>query len=1037
MTPTQVYVDSKSHFYYEALEEKLNDFSVYNQLSNISPILKSATEAADIANGLSRYVPDKRVPFTTEIISRSIDLLDSTARNKIENLVIQRINLEKPDIHSLSIQDRTAYAMFLESPNLSYILKNNQEFISMKNTVIRSIQGANANDLDESLTILKQYQKQSNLTMINIDIATKQLLNGQKRFTDVIDNQTGENKLNFNEIKEKLEKLGVNVDDKLEKVLSTNGEVHNNINTIYDYVLEQQEKEQEKGQQEKEEEQNRIQDIQGVMSSFGFVGALGSYLNNDKICKIGVVGQSLTTIHNSMTIMSKLDVVYSLANLSNFANIGMAVLSMASLFKSKGPNESQMILKAIQQISQQLFTMRKEMHERFDRIEEIMGKMFTLLISEFSEVHISNYRIERMLEIISHKIEMSEELLRSSLVKISSQLVEMGNLTTIAERQKIISSLSEKIGFITGPHSIGLEKFKELFNQLRLEACENSRNNIFLVGNRNSSIPEQVRSFLQSPDPSCNIALVQFAVIPNTRDVSANPQVWAWASLAFMLLVEMRYKINGTGRRISKAEWEEIAKFIQVGTITQQFLNHLNNEIFRDGVNDMIIEAENEYNALVIQFQKDEESNLSKEIIAQWEKEFDKSDKPYRDIYEQAIIPVNPDAAKNTTLYADFRQTWFRNMDRCHNLHGVFETFTTRIIAHVQGGKGRWYAEEYWGGTKGYGGQGKYNDYKAICEKEIKDLKKAYLDTFRNSIFNKAGPIRDFNFHFDEPSEVTDNLFAFCVMVPSQLSMPYLSTPHNFKPPIQHVARELEALNIGKYCVSYNIENNVFTLKVSIVINKRIIYLLQGSCSYTPSVSSGIEAIYRWWENGSYSIGDVTWDYWETNPGHRQQNWCIVPVRTFRNGRRMQNIELVSCLTSEEDTYLKTILNDYKLSEKSKFNTKLNNIIMGTDMPLAQSYAKLQYWKLVQSNITKLISQRYIFDITLRRLQYIQNQYANIIGENDAAMEEDLLRENKLLRRSVQVAGNVLNNVLNPEDRDRVVRIFMDTMRTEGLLLGI
>jgi len=49
-------------------------------------------------------------------------------------------------------------------------------------------------------------------------------------------------------------------------------------------------------------------------------------------------------------------------------------------------------------------------------------------------------------------------------------------------------------------------------------------------------------------------------------------------------------------------------------------------------------------------------------------------------------------------------------------------------------------------------------------------------------------------------------------------------------------------------------------------------------------------------------------------------------------------------------------------------------------------------------------------------------------------MEEDLFRENKLLRRAVQVAGNVLNNVLNPEDRDRVIRVFMDTMRNEGLL---
>lgn len=70
ITPTQVYIDSQSLRYYEVLEEKLNDFSVYNQLNNISPILRQMAEAADIANGLSRGVLDRRVQFTTEIISQ-------------------------------------------------------------------------------------------------------------------------------------------------------------------------------------------------------------------------------------------------------------------------------------------------------------------------------------------------------------------------------------------------------------------------------------------------------------------------------------------------------------------------------------------------------------------------------------------------------------------------------------------------------------------------------------------------------------------------------------------------------------------------------------------------------------------------------------------------------------------------------------------------------------------------------------------------------------------------------------------------------
>ena len=1053
MTPDEVYLDTVSARYYNTLNKSLEETNVYNNLKSIVPKLESFAEASNDAHNIAKYISGGKANFLTAAISNGVTRLNENAKEKIQTIVIENIKSQKPNIPELSIMDRTAYAIFLTSPDIQKIMKGNTEFEAIRNQYLQSIAGSNSEETKKYLDIISNQQKVQTDRIIDIDLVSR----GIKFNLETIDNQLKNSdekaKLNATDIKNKLENLGITVDDKLLNLVQSNIEIQKNVDQIYDlitnYISEKN------TQQEKKEIAVKI-----ALASrgFSFLGSVGERYNNKTLISVGVTGENLLNIYTSYQsikesyeLSKKLSLltgnnptIFSLDNIANFANIFSAIMTIGSLFKKNNQSESQMMMDAIKKLSETIYAMRREMHERFDRIEEIMGKMFTYLMSEFCEVHISGYRIERMLEMILMKMEMSEDLLRSSLIKISSQLTEIGNLTTIAERQKTILNLSEKIGIITGPHSIGLEKFKELFNQLRIESCENSRNNIFLVGNKYSSISEQVILF-RNTDPSFNISLVQLAVAPASRDAVANPQVWSWATLAFMLLIEMRYKINGTGKRLSKPEWDEIGKFIEIGAITANFLNYLNSNDVTEGIKVKIAEAESAYNSLIAQFQVEQETIHSNERIALWERDFDKHDKLLRDTYQNTYIPINPDAVTNKSLYYDAGNTWFRNIDgtgafcgsvewrQSIGIAGYLRTFTTRIVAHVQGGKGRWYAEHYWGGYKGYDCASRVTNYKNACETEIATLKKAYIDQYRNTIFNKPGQLRQLSFHYDLASEI-DTLFPVCVMIPEQSGMPYLSTPNGFAPPIQHIARELEAICIGRYIVKYKIENSGFYITVCLQIDDKYIPLLSGECPYKAPVSSGLEAVYRFWENGTYSTEEVGWEYWETNPGHRQENYAIVPIRRYKEGRRMLPFGMNNALSAENEQFLNQTLENYKLHEKSKFNTKLYNIITGTDMPLAQAYIQLQYWKLIQTAVNGLKNQREIFDITLRRLQYIQTKYADIIGDNDAAMEENLLQENKLLRKAIQTAGNVLNNVLRPEDRDRVIKVFMETMRNEGLI---
>ena len=92
----------------------------------------------------------------------------------------------------------------------------------------------------------------------------------------------------------------------------------------------------------------------------------------------------------SITMISNLDKIMqpgaAMASLGPYAAMTTAGLQILNAFSDqKSPH--QVILEELAKLSEQIFEMRKEMHERFDQIEEILGGMRKDFMYQFSLIH--------------------------------------------------------------------------------------------------------------------------------------------------------------------------------------------------------------------------------------------------------------------------------------------------------------------------------------------------------------------------------------------------------------------------------------------------------------------------------------------------------------------------------------------------------------------------------------------------------------------------------------------------------------------------
>lgn len=662
--------------------------------------------------------------------------------------------------------------MFLESPCISNLIGQNSDFQTYKRQLTVALEGMNTQETILGIQDVREAQRQGSVITTDTNTRVRNLQMGQERFksfaeehTELLKNvkeTTDQNTQSTFSIATQLRSFGFNVTSGLEKLMTENTECKNAVISIIDEM---------KSIEKRTIEEAKTRDIkQGVHSALGFIGALGEFTNNEALIKLGTVGQSVMLMKESMDAMKKLDTVFTLANLGNFSNIATAALTIASLFSKKGPSEFQVLHGIIQKLAQDLQTMRREMHDRFDRMDTLLSTLQSVVISEFTELTITNYRIENLLINIQTKLIGSFEDTKDLLLTINNRIDNLFNSLVDGRRKDIFKNILEKMTRIAGPHSITAEEFKILFNELITLILQNDAD---IVGTTSTDISVIVKRFENDSDGFFNIACLKSAVdefgasqstTQSTQSTSiTNPVIYSWLMSGFLLLLQSRYRITSNYMQISNLEFQELEKALLIGKNTIEFCN---NSTLGGDVRKYFIEQYAEarqkfilgpYRTCLAKFQK----TIAHELQTQWQRKFDEKDTFLRDTFANQNITVTP-----TSIPGAFSGV---------NVHNC----TDRKGRHRSDGSYPFGV----GGT--VSAVSAINQYRSEMDKNIDAQKKSIITELRapyveaaknNTVVNKL----QFNLYADSP--VTRNPIISGIMEPENTDHPYLPLPTDFSP---------------------------------------------------------------------------------------------------------------------------------------------------------------------------------------------------------------------------------------------------------------
>lgn len=945
LTPESLYIDTKAQQFYEDLNSRLQTNTELQTLLEVQSSSSNIASALDDVTPIIRAAKNTVVTIAVETLSLGFDKLEKASQDRVRDLVLQQINLTRPTIENLSVNDRTAYLLFLESPGVNKILGDHNDVRQLKARVQASVNGAQSNETADALTFLRHGQFQSAKALANID--TNQILfkRGQDRFQAILETNTESLRSigsNTEDTVRKLELLGVTVDHDFKQVLQGNAEIKKEVDQIYDYL-----KAQNQRQIDLENKEQQRANIQGVMDSFGFLGALGQHLGNNSLHQVAIAGQSLTQIQSSLNLISSVKSAFTLADLSNFTSIGNAVLQIAKVFgkRHQGPSESEILRRAIQSVSTQLHEMRTEMHDRFDRVEKILGQMHKTQVLEFAEMRIRSYRVEKMLENIERKMNTGFQEVKGILGTLNNRLYSVENNQIIGERQRALTQIYEIANTVNGPFALSSEDFKKVFTELKT-LCDTTHCNRFLVGEA-GSIANVVKNFEtdQSKAVDFNIAslkdFLEKTSLYQQTDAVNNPLIYAWTTAALMLLLEQRYeKITHPEKLISRAELSEVKKVLESGKSLKKFQTALQNPEIFNSLSRSYKAAMQEFATEYAQFLNEEEKQLSSEAELAWNTQYEKRIQPIISRFKSESISVDPYAIPLA----------FKNCVK--NFHKAFKAFPNGC-------------QEYYYGPREGVGPIHAQEYKRQREWEINYIKDNIIAAMRapfNLAAQNLGSAKPIQIHLNKPSQVSTSFFEDLIEYEGPPGYPILPKPIGFNPNIPDSIRELEALGQGHFKLEYGFEGPQLVIKPYYYLNNSKILLpvfktyfpyeraqIDGSIMY--SIFKGPEAMWRFWVGGTYADGTMGFEQlvkeFQTPETNIWRNWCHIPTAKPHPGRREdwnQFVQQGVVAPHELDLVTKELAN-LKTQKLKKILLKLRQTVtQNEDAPISKALLKLSYY---------------------------------------------------------------------------------------------
>lgn len=759
-------------------------------------------------------------------------------RNFLANTINENLLRQRPKFEAMSAEEAMSYRLFLDNLSTNYLSDNQQlreTLVHLKGKTQVVIDTKSKTEIRVEFGKLEKsnhkiYQK---LNAIDKSITRGQMLL-QKTLVDIHKSAEGnkaEQQKQIAIVFKKLNELGITISSDLRRVVENNHEVREKINGMHQYLKSQA------ARQSREDKERQTQaNYQGVAETFGFIGALGNQLKNKDLQRIGIIGGACVKIAQSVTALQGLG-TFSLAALNPMMAIGMAGLSILGAFAKQGPDPNKLILEAIRGLSEQVHTLRREMHERFDHLEQMLGKIMTKIIEGFCQLRIDNLQVKTMLKQIFGVLKEGQDNLQGSINTISNKLQTfIDNQSRMGRREKL-ENIHEILNRVTSDFTLNKSEFKQAFDQLQ-GLIRYRQYAPMLVGQQNESPASMLRSL---ENDSCyeffadfNISLLCRHVSDMTNNVIpyrelVNPILWVWQSLGLMYLAERRYPRDKKGEDfISESEFNKLQEIFKIGKELEKFCLSLQNESLLRKLLENYEQSAGKLQTELEKYIRQEEQKTTNQLNAYWQTFIDASSETKLDAYRQQVIHTTDNVAG---------KNWFTGYCENHHPNGLHSI-------HI-GDRDCDYVQDE---IKKYQ-DNRQKSINAAKEKHLLMLRSQLLEAGRNEM-----PLRSCQFNFfAEPT--VERHFYFGFVYPEDRNHPILPMAAGYRPYIPSVVYHAEWLGLGQIIIKYRIQEDQFTVTTHFIMPGQSLQIGPAFTSpYKPGIYQGNEAIWWFWAGGNYSL---------------------------------------------------------------------------------------------------------------------------------------------------------------------------------------
>lgn len=702
-------------------------------------------------------------------------------------------------------------------------------------------------DINKGLETLKEYHK--------ISYNKEDLARGQKKFAELM--QTKDPKLVKDlsveeRIEKQLTKLGIETNDQFRKLLSDNQEIREQLSIVTDYIIDIAEQKKEHAK------------TQGLMSAAGFMGALGQFTGNEDLCRISAIAEAGVHIASCLTALQG---PLTLASLNPIAGIGIAVLSVAGMFrKRKNFDSNQALLQAIQFLASQLQTLRQEMHERFDRVENQLFEIYKSIIIGFCDIQRDQNKILTLLddikqEIVSGKIEM-----RELIGSLSEKIRSIHTMQYTQGRREKIERFYKQNNKATGIHVLSASEFKELYNEFTTDILTLHKDDSLLVGDRSLTLNKMVTCFEADEN---NPFMAQFHIkslldivpLEDEKGIPklVNPTIWSWQVMGLMELIK-RFYPQEEKYSISKTELKVIEQIAQLGEETLAFTKKCRDPEFLQLWIDRYQKAGDALQTQLEHFVQEEEIVISREL-----------DKLYS---ERMEYPELRDNKMITREYAKSIFDIFQKQQIDINYQVAPYWFTgENSNNHYKWGKK---VERYENPTTDPRVKYRADLYVEARKKTMSSMQARYTQQMKSLQGMPHGQFK----YFSVP-EIKSHIHYFFAF-PVKHTDPILPLPEHYKTTIPKTLQLAEWLGIGHIQYQYRItdQNQHFILDTYFKSNEESTLISSLKVPYDPGLytksSYRSEAIWWYWVGGNYcKDGSYSYNNIYSNTTPESNTWRI------------------------------------------------------------------------------------------------------------------------------------------------------------------